>query len=133
MAIAGASAVPSARARTRRRGGVFPEDSDDDQITNLVEFATGLHPLAPTILPQVAYRDGDTLYFEYMRAVEAVNDGVLFQVEWSDTLEANDWNVAGVISTTLSDDGTRQQVLVSMPAGTGAPRFVRLRVVQPAD
>ena len=56
----------------------------------------------------------------------------LFIVEWSDTL-GNDWSTTGVSAPTiLSDNGTTQQIKVTVPAGSGvARRFVHLKVTRP--
>ena len=53
-------------------------------------------------------------------------------VEWSDTL-ANDWSTSGVgAPTILSDNGTTQQIKVTVPAGSGVMRrFVHLKVTRP--
>jgi hypothetical protein len=57
---------------------------------------------------------------------------VTFIVEWSDTL-GNDWSTTGVSAPTiLSDNGTTQQVRVTVPFGSGVERrFLRLQVTRP--
>ena len=55
-----------------------------------------------------------------------------YLVEWSDTL-SNNWSTTGVSAPAiLSDNGTTQQIKVTVPAGPGVTkRFVRLKVTRP--
>lgn len=70
---------------------------------------------------------GAALEFTYTRSEASLSDGVTFTVEWSDTL-GNDWSIAGVSARTiLSDNGTLQQIKVTVHVGSGVTkRFVHL-------
>jgi hypothetical protein len=67
----------------------------------------------------------------YYRGSAAQRDGTTVQAEWSDDLVQ--WSRSGVEETQQSDDGTHQLVTASVDAGTGGRRYVRLRVVVPAE
>ena len=41
-------------------------------------------------------------------------------MEWSDSLAANSWSNAGLSEVVPNDDGTRQQVKVTVPLGAGS-------------
>ncbi len=56
-----------------------------------------------------------------------MNDGVVFSVEYSDTLAAGSWSTASDPGTVLSENGFVQQVKVIVPAGSGPKRFVRMK------
>ena len=58
-------------------------------------------------------------------------EGLIFTVEWSDTLGAGSWSTADVTEETLSDDGTVQSVKAFVPSGTDGHRFVHLKVSGP--
>jgi hypothetical protein len=53
---------------------------------------------------------------------------VVYFAEWSDTLASNDWSTANVTETILSTSGDREVVKAAVP-GTGAKRFMRLRIL----
>jgi hypothetical protein len=69
------------------------------------------------------------LDFVYTRNKSATD--VTCTVEWSDTL-GNDWSTSNVIQSLVpdSDNGVTQQIKASLPAGSNARRFVRLRVTR---
>ena len=67
------------------------------------------------------------LDFTYTRSNAAVNSGVTFAVEWTDTLATGSWSTAGVTQQILTDNGTTRTIRASVVAGT--KRFLRLRVV----
>ena len=58
-------------------------------------------------------------------------DGLSFTVRWSDTLDAGSWSSVDVSESILTDDGTVQEILATLPAGSTDQRFVRLRVGEP--
>ena len=72
---------------------------------------------------------GGTFAFHYRRYKLALAD-IIYQVEWSDTLAANDWHTTGVTEQIDSDDDTIQQVTATVPAGTSGHRFVRLKMTR---
>jgi endo-1,4-beta-xylanase len=104
-------------------------DLDSDGVENLLEYATKMNPTASDRVPQSATKNGVNLEFIYTKNKSATD--ITYIVEWSDTL-LNDWSTAGVSAPTiLSDNGTTQQLKVTVPAGSGvARRFVRLKVTR---
>ncbi len=104
--------------------GSMPEN---DGITNLMKFATGMDPTKGGNNPGEVVIGETTMTFTYTRSKRAVIDGVSYFVEWSDTLLTNDWNTEGV-STFVTDQGLTEKVEVSVPLGASRGRFVRLRV-----
>jgi len=106
-------------------------DPDRDGVANLLEFATGSDPNLPGQAPGNLVRSGQTLEFTFSRSITALNNGTLYDVEWSDTLVAPSWSRSGVTQAVLSDDGIRQNLKASIPAGTSGRRFVRLKVSRP--
>ena len=105
-------------------------DPDRDGLQNLTEWALGLSATQPGVQPASVARVGANLEFTYTRVKNVT--GVTITVEWSDTL-ANDWSTTGVSApTVLSDNGTVQQIKVTVPAGSGvARRFVHLKMTRP--
>lgn len=75
--------------------------------------------------------DRTSLDFTYTRSSVAIQDGVTFTVEWSDTLDPGSWSGAGVIEQILSDNGTLQTMKASLPPGPAERRFARLRLSKP--
>lgn len=103
-------------------------DANHDGEMNLLEFATGQNPHAISRAGLGVSRDVSALNVTYTRSRAAMDSGVTFMVETSDTLEPNSWTTTGVSAPeVLSDDGANQQVRVSIPTTTQR-RFVRLRV-----
>lgn len=108
-------------------------NSNNDGETNLYEFATGQNPSANTRVTPTMVQNGVNLEFTYTRSKTALADGVIFTVEWSDTLEAGGWNTAGIANQNpppIAQDTTTETVRILVPAGTGK-RFVHLEVSKP--
>jgi hypothetical protein len=105
-------------------------DKDNDGTPNLLEYAFATDPNTSNPLSYSATQGGSTLDFVYTKNKAATD--VTYTLEWSDTL-ANDWSTAGVAAPViLSDNGTTQQIKVTVPYGTGVGRrFVRLKVTRP--
>ncbi|MFZ4767773.1 MAG: hypothetical protein ACOYMN_22730, partial [Roseimicrobium sp.] len=104
-------------------------DFEGDGVPNLVEWALHLNPTTSSALPVAGMRQGNVFVFTYTRSVAAVNAGVQYAVEWSDTLAAGSWGTAGVSAEAiLSDNGTVQVVQVTVPLGSAGRRFVHLAV-----
>lgn len=110
--------------------GLDTADTDSDGVKNLLEYATAMNPASNDQVPLSATKAGSTLEFIYTKNKAATD--ITYTVEWSDTL-GNDWSTAGVSApTVLSDNGTTQQLKVTVPAESGvAKRFVRLKVTLP--
>lgn len=110
--------------------GLDTADTDIDGTSNLLEYATKMNTAANDVVPQSAAKNGSVIDFTYTKNKSATD--VTFVVEWSDTL-LNDWSTVGVSAPTiLSDNGTTQQIKVTVPASVGVTkRFVRLKVTRP--
>lgn len=106
-------------------------DPDGDGLNNLVEYGALLNPTLSGIIPTQTVKNGGVLEFSYPRSVSAFNQGLNFIVEWSDTLNTNDWHTTSVTQQVLSDNGTVQQVKATVPDGGSGHRFVRLKVTSP--
>jgi autotransporter-associated beta strand protein len=105
-------------------------DPDNDGIPNLLERATAMNPNGSDPVPMSVTKTATTLDFIYTKNKSATD--LTYTVEWSDTL-ANDWSTTGLSAPAiLSDNGTTQQIKVTVPAGSGvARRFVHLKVTRP--
>jgi hypothetical protein len=103
-------------------------DPDSDGLENLMEFAMGLDPNSPSLLPANLEMQNDHLEYTYTRSKAALGS-VSFRVEWSDSLENGTWTGDGVaeISPPLAENETSQTVKVLLPTGL-ARRFCRLKV-----
>jgi hypothetical protein len=110
--------------------GLDTADNDGDGSTNLMEYATRMDPNVSDTLPQSATKHASTIDFIHTKNKSATD--VTFTVEWSDTLD-NGWSTTGVSAPAiLSDNGTTQQIKVTVPADSGVTRrFVRLKVTRP--
>jgi hypothetical protein len=100
-------------------GGDFG-DPDHDGISNIMEYAFGLDPLANSAgqLPHGRVIDGS---FAMSFSQPAGVSGVIYGVEWSATLEPGSWR-------DVPDSGSGDQHVFSVPM-EGRPRvFVRLKV-----
>jgi len=104
-------------------------DADNDGTENLLEYATAMNPTIADRPPVSATLNGNVFDFNYTKNKSATD--VTCLVEWSDTL-SNDWSTVGVSAPSiLNDNGVTQQLKVTVPAGTNAQRFVRLKVTRP--
>jgi formylglycine-generating enzyme required for sulfatase activity len=106
-------------------------DPDADGLSNAAEFALELDPRKASAVRAELNRSAGRLELAYYRGSAAQRDGTTVQAEWSDDLVQ--WSRSGVEETQQSDDGTHQLVTASVDAGTGGRRYVRLRVVVPAE
>lgn len=131
-----ASAVPIRRWRLQHfaslaneGGGADLADPDGDRLPNLIEFATGTPPLlsngSPGSLGPIA-AGSQVMEFVYSRSKSA-KSSVALTVEWSESLELDDWNTAGISEVLLGDSGDLEQVKASVPVGSTGRRFVHLR------
>lgn len=106
-------------------------DGDHDGLSNFAEFAFHSDPATTNIFPVVSVRNGAVFEYTYTRSVEALNNGLQFVVQWSDSLLSSDWHTSGVTQSILSDNGTTQQVKATVPAAGAMKKFVRLAVSPP--
>lgn len=108
-------------------------DANGDGETNLLEFATAQNPLANSLVAVAAVVNAGTLKFTYQRNKAAVADGLIFTVEWSDTLALGTWSAAGIANQNpapIAQDAATETLRILVPAGSGK-RFVHLKVSQP--
>ncbi len=106
----------------------------NDGVTNLMKFATGMDPTIPGKPPGVVLDstgNGDSFTFTYPRSKAAVNAGIQFVVEWADTPNAIVWGTTGVTEAPPIDQGDTELITATIPKGTGSQRFVHLRVAAP--
>ena len=108
--------------------GADSEDPDHDGLNNLLEYALGLNPNASGVIPASLALNGANLEYTYTRSTAAKDNGVAYQIEWSDTLEAGSWRTETVTEQITTTQGALETVKASISAGTGAKRFLRLRV-----
>jgi hypothetical protein len=103
-------------------------DNDGDGVANLLEYSTKMNPAANDTVPQAATKNGSNLEYIYTKNKAATD--VTYTVEWTDDFTT--WSTTGVNSAILSDNGTTQQIKVTVPAGSGVTRrFVHLKVTRP--
>jgi len=102
----------------------------NDEITNLMKFATGMDPTKRGLQPGALALSGSNLVFTYTRSKSAAVDGISCAVEWSDTMSPGSWSSSGV-SETIIDQGQTELVTATLPAGTNRRRFVILVVTKP--
>jgi hypothetical protein len=102
-------------------------DPDGDGLNNLLEWALHLNAANPDrFAPGLAF-DGEFMLFTYIRRKTAP-DEANFQVQWSEML-ADDWSNAEVVTAPANSiDSSSESVSASIPVGTGAQRFVRLKI-----
>lgn len=107
--------------------GADLNDADGDGLVNLMEFATGGHPLQFSPPVGSVVKNGANLEFTYSRPKAALED-VSYRPEVSLSLSGV-WSFVNVTSSIVSDDGVTQVVKVTAPSGLGK-RFLRLRVTR---
>ncbi len=115
---------------TQDRAVLVAADSDRDGLANLMEFALALDPNAGSVVPASLVRNDAALEYTYVRNKAAVSGGVIFNVEWSDTLASGSWTSVGA-GVVQIDNGNLETVKAIVPAGSGPKRFVRLKVSTP--
>jgi hypothetical protein len=104
------------------------QDYDLDGIPNILEYATFGNPVQPDGLAATLVKKGTVLEYTLTRPLEATTE-LIYELQWTDTPDTGPWKTNGTSSTVLSDEGIRQQVKFTVPAGTGH-RFVRLKVTR---
>ena len=108
-------------------------DPDSDGLPNQLEWALHLDPkLSSPFVPAMVF-DGDSMLYTYTRRKIAPGQST-FHVEWSDTLNADDWSELDVFpSPPVSIDDTRESVTCAIPIGPENRRFIRLRLQNQAN
>jgi uncharacterized delta-60 repeat protein len=103
-------------------------DPDHDGIPNLLEYATLTSPIQPGAPSVQLIVKGSTLEYSFVRPSSA-SLHLSCRLEFTDSLN-NQWIPAPGDPVIIEDDGTRQRVTFSLPAGDQGHRFVRLRVLK---
>ena len=116
------------RAYDSANSGADAADPDGDGLNNLLEYALGLDPNTAGVMPAVLALNGASLEYTYTSSTAAKDNGVTYQIEWSDTLDAGSWSRETVSEQITSTEGALETVKVSIPAGDTGKRFLRLRV-----
>lgn len=104
-------------------------DADSDGEPNLIEFATDQQPQASSLATTSLILDGETIRFIYSRSKAALEAGMIFDVEYHDSLNATPWTSIG--TGTVVADGPQQSIEALIPVSPSQRRFVRLRVTAP--
>jgi hypothetical protein len=99
---------------------------EGDGVSNLLKFATGLDPSKACTMPGTLTCDGNDITFTYTPTVGAVADGMIFTVEYSDTLADGSWRTDVVNQGIIGSGGSL--VTATIPSGTAGHRHVRLRI-----
>ena len=107
------------------------EDPDDDGESNLLEFATGQNPFDATRALTSVTRNGGQLEFIYTRSKAAILDGVVFTVEWSDSLAPGSWSSAGISVSQVNETATLETIKATLPAASANRRFFHLLISVP--
>lgn len=107
-------------------------DANGDGELNLLEYATAQNPTTASLVTLTPARNESAVDITYSRSKGAFDSGMIFTVEWSDTLAPDSWSTAGVTESILSDDGSLQSVKSTILTAPAIPtRFARLKVSQP--
>lgn len=113
-------------------GADFATPQNDD-VPNLLKFATKTDPTRPEepFHTQGTLSQGNnSVLFNYRRNVAALEDGMIFTVEWSDTMEPGSWSTVDV-NEMVVPDGDTQLVTAIVQTDGSQRRFVRLVVTYP--
>ena len=104
---------------------------DHDNLTNLLEFATGHLPKRPDGTITYLTKSGPELEFTYPRSHAAVAHRIAFAVERSDAL-GSDWTTNQISEAPLpgTDNGATQLWRAAAPVGT-SKRLLHLRITIP--
>ncbi len=109
-------------------------DPDGDGIPNLLEYALNTDPRVAGQLPAAVLDTSEPaaprLALTYTRVKRAATAGLVYRVEWSDTLAADSWSALDVTEEITASNATTETVTASVPA-EGPRRFLRLRVIAP--
>lgn len=117
------------------------DDPDFDGISNLLEYAFGGNPGTNSSLAEGGYpiapqssEDPGLLTFTYARRTDAGARGLIYETEFSTTLEAPSWSTTlppGASSSAAAFDPDVpgfEQITVTIPSDTLEKNFVRVKV-----
>ncbi len=105
-------------------------DADGDGESNLLEYATGQNPKAGTTASTPVEVSPTDFSLTYTRSRAALAEGIVFEVEWSDSLASSGWSTVGVSDQVLSESAQTQTIKATFPKGTNGKRFARLKVTE---
>lgn len=107
------------------------EDYDADGLANMVEYVLDTNPNGGTqeSLP-VSVKSGTDLVVTFTRLTEAGTAGFTSEVEYSETLDGS-WTTATAGMIGVVDNGTTEDITVTIPTGGADKLFARLKVTAP--
>lgn len=106
-------------------------DPDKDGMANITEFALNKDPNRGNSRWANTALEGTNLTATYNRRIAAMGE-MTFSVLWATDASApiDSWSSAGVTEQILSDDGSFQNVKVTVPMSGVAKKFLRLKLVR---
>ncbi len=108
-----------------------PADPDGDGVSNLLEYASNLNPLAGDASPVAFKPDGRTLGFTYRRNLNALDLDYAIQDTTDLALPSSWMTVTPVGESILSDDGTTRVIKATFDMPVGQPHyFLRLKTTR---
>ncbi|RYD33402.1 MAG: hypothetical protein EOP86_13475, partial [Verrucomicrobiaceae bacterium] len=110
--------------------GADTQDFDHDGLVNLMEWSLGTNPGESSIPPYHLSLTDAGLEFIHPRRLQALEEGILFTVEWSQD-PAGPWTSAGVADSVIASDTVVQNVKSLIPMRDMDHCFVRLKVAVP--
>jgi hypothetical protein len=105
-------------------------DPDKDGLANMVEYVLLTSPASgsKSALP-LAVKSGQNLVLTYTRRKSAEAEGFVSRVEYSQTMAAGSWQIATAGMTQVTDNGTTETMVVTIPVPEGVTSlFARLQV-----
>jgi hypothetical protein len=114
--------------------GADESDANHDGEDNLLEFATGQDPHVRTLVSTPLTMNSGNLEFRYTRSKAAISEGMVFTVEWSETLLPDSWSSAGVNDSPDPANPENDEVenrVATVPAASNGSRFIHLKVSAP--
>jgi hypothetical protein len=109
-------------------------DADFDGESNLFEFVTGQDPHAGALVSMPRELNGNEIELRYSRSKAALADGMIYEVEWSETLLEDSWSLAGVRDIPDPANPQTDELeyrVVNVPEGNSGRRFIRLKISGP--
>lgn len=100
-----------------------------DGISNLMKFALGMDPTEAGVLPVIFNSGMEVLSYTYTPSVAAVAAGVVFEVEFSPSLDSGSWDGTNVNQGNIGSGG--DPVTATIPKPELGAGFLRLKVSIP--